>query len=90
MPYYQYSCPKCKTSFEVRQSFNDESMASCPKCKTESRRIFLPVPIIFKGSGFYVTDSKKPSEAQSLAKIPETTREVSVPKEPEAPKQATV
>jgi putative FmdB family regulatory protein len=88
MPIYQYTCPKCKANFDIRQSFDDDSMASCPKCKTESRRIFLPVPIIFKGSGFYVTDSKKPSEAQSLAKVPEITKEVTVPKEPEAPKQA--
>ena len=58
MPIYQYVCSKCNTNFELRQSFNDESVASCPKCKAKSQRMFVPVPIIFKGSGFYVTDDK--------------------------------
>ena len=89
MPLYQYNCPKCNATFEAKQSFTDGSMASCPKCKSEARRLFLPVPIIFKGSGFYVTDSKKPSEAQSLAKVPDTTKEITVPKESEPTKQAT-
>ena len=64
MPIYQYVCPKCNASFELRQSFNEASVASCPKCKCDARRLFMPVPIIFKGSGFYVTDSKSTSEAQ--------------------------
>ena len=89
MPLYQYICPKCNDNFEAKQSFNDDSMASCPKCKSKARRLFLPVPIIFKGSGFYVTDSKRPSEAQSLAKVPDTTKEITVPKEPQPTKQAT-
>ena len=58
MPIYEYECPKCSSRFEQRRSFTDESPAKCPKCKRESRRVFSPVPIIFKGSGFYVTDHK--------------------------------
>ena len=58
MPTYDYECPKCSTKFEQRQSFSDESKVKCPKCKTEAKRLFSPVPIIFKGSGFYVTDHK--------------------------------
>ena len=90
MPIYQYACTKCKANFELRQGFNDDSQVSCPKCKAEARRLFLPVPIIFKGSGFYVTDHKKPSGDQSLAKVPETTKDLSVPKDSEAKPPATV
>ena len=91
MPIYQYVCSKCNTKFELRQSFNDESVAACPKCKSESRRLFVPVPIIFKGSGFYVTDSKSTSPTQLPAKSAETEK-VTPPaaKEPESPKQAMV
>jgi putative FmdB family regulatory protein len=66
MPTYQYVCSKCNTNFELKQGFNDESVAYCPQCKAESRRLFNPVPIIFKGSGFYVTDSKSKSASKQL------------------------
>jgi len=87
MPIYQYVCSKCNENFELKQSFNDDGVASCPKCKSRARRLFLPVPIIFKGSGFYVTDSKKPSGEQSVSKVSEVTKELSVPKEPESKPQ---
>ena len=59
MPTYQYLCPKCNCEFELRQSFSDESIATCPKCQNGARRLFSPVPIIFKGPGFYSTDNRK-------------------------------
>jgi putative FmdB family regulatory protein len=74
MPIYQYVCPSCKCKFEVRQGFNDESKVSCPRCNTGARRIFLPVPIFFKGSGFYVTDSAKKSEIQDTPKEPKSEK----------------
>ena len=58
LPTYEYECPKCSSRFEQRRSFSEESKVTCPKCRREARRIFSPVPIIFKGSGFYVTDHK--------------------------------
>jgi putative FmdB family regulatory protein len=58
LPIYEYECPSCSCRFEQKRSFTDDSPAICPKCKKESRRVFSPVPIIFKGSGFYVTDHK--------------------------------
>ena len=58
MPIYQYACSKCDHSFELRQGFDDENVVACPKCKGKSKRRFMPVPIIFKGSGFYCTDFK--------------------------------
>lgn len=58
MPVYEYECLNCAERFEVRRGFDDSSSVSCPRCKCEARRIFSPVPIIFKGSGFYVTDNR--------------------------------
>ena len=57
MPIYEYLCPKCSLKFELKQTFTDESVAVCPGCQNGARRLFSPVPIIFKGSGFYVTDN---------------------------------
>jgi putative FmdB family regulatory protein len=58
LPIYEYECSECSTRFELRRSFNDESEVFCPDCKCVATRIFSPVPIIFKGSGFYVTDHR--------------------------------
>ena len=71
MPTYQYLCPKCNCEFELRQSFSDESMVTCPKCQNGARRLFSPVPIIFKGPGFYSTDNRKsePESASAESKV---------------------
>ena len=58
MPTYQYACSKCNAHFELKQGFHDEPEAACPKCHHKARRLFIPAPIIFKGSGFYVTDNR--------------------------------
>lgn len=64
MPIYEYECEKCSLHFELRRRFSDNGSGFCPKCGSEARRLFSPVPIIFKGPGFYVTDSrgKQPSD----------------------------
>lgn len=67
MPIYQYLCPKCSLQFELKQSFTDESTVTCPGCQNGARRLFSPVPIIFKGSGFYVTDTAKKNESSDIA-----------------------
>ena len=59
MPIYEYECKKCLSRFEVNRGFDEKGGDSCPKCGGEGRRIYLPTPIIFKGSGFYITDSRK-------------------------------
>ena len=59
MPVYEYKCNECSTQFELRRNFGDGSELSCPKCKGKTRRVFSVVPIIFRGSGFYTTDSRK-------------------------------
>lgn len=58
MPTYEYECEKCSLRFELKRRFSENGGASCPRCRGEARRLFSPVPIIFKGSGFYVTDNR--------------------------------
>ena len=59
MPRYDYRCTDCGHEFEVKQSFSDEPVAACPLCGVESRRVIHSVPVVFKGSGFYVNDYGK-------------------------------
>jgi len=71
MPIYEYECEKCMLRFELKRRFSEDGGSPCPQCGNEARRIFSPVPIVFKGSGFYVTDNRKNSdhgadEAKSL------------------------
>lgn len=65
MPTYEYECGQCSYRFDMRQGFDDEPQAMCPQCQGKARRIFHPAPIIYKGSGFYVTDSRKNSAPES-------------------------
>jgi putative FmdB family regulatory protein len=58
MPLYVYKCNDCENQFEVRQRFSDEPLTVCPKCEGQIRRVINPVGVVFKGSGFYVTDSR--------------------------------
>ncbi len=57
VPIYEYKCTRCSECFELKQSFSDKSTVLCHRCGAEARRVFIPVPIVFKGPGFYVTDS---------------------------------
>ncbi len=75
MPLYEYECGKCAHRFELRKSFSEGASAKCPKCNSDALRIFAPVPIVFKGSGFYVTDYRKDNGgglAEKTATKPET------------------
>jgi len=59
MPTYVYKCEVCEHTFEARQSFSDDPLTDCPSCATgEVRRVINNVGIVFKGSGFYITDSR--------------------------------
>lgn len=72
MPVYEYECEKCLCRFEIKRSFGEDDDAVCPHCKGRARRLFSPVPIIFKGSGFYVTDTRSKNPAAEDAKPAKT------------------
>ena len=58
MPLYEYQCQACGVRFERRQHMNDDSVKVCPECGGGVHRLIQPVGVIFKGSGFYVTDNR--------------------------------
>ena len=58
MPTYAYACTTCEHRFEVQQSFSDDALTECPECQGRLRKLFNSVGIVFKGSGFYRTDSR--------------------------------
>lgn len=58
MPTYQYACVDCDERLEVVQKFTDEPLRECPSCQGRLRKVFSPVGVVFKGSGFYRTDSR--------------------------------
>jgi len=58
MPLYEYACATCAHRFEIRQGIRDASLTTCPECGGAIRRVLFPVGIVFKGSGFYKTDSR--------------------------------
>ena len=63
MPTYQYACRDCDHSFEAAQSFSDDSLTVCPSCQGRLRKVFNAVGVVFKGSGFYRTDSRSDAKA---------------------------
>lgn len=63
MPTYQYACTECGHAFEQVQSFHDDALSSCPECQGRLRKLFNAVGVVFKGSGFYRTDSRSGSSA---------------------------
>jgi len=69
MPIYTYRCESCGVQFEEHQHFDDSTLTVCPECGEESlRKLYLPVGIVFKGSGFYSTDNRSPSGMSSSKK----------------------
>ena len=61
MPTYAYACTECDHRFEAVQSFSDDSLTVCPECEGRLRKVFNAVGIVFKGGGFYRTDSRSGS-----------------------------
>ena len=65
MPLYDYQCDRCGHRFEVRQGIKEDPLTTCPQCGATIRRVIHPVGIVFKGSGFYITDSRSQSSRSS-------------------------
>lgn len=87
MPTYQYRCTTCAHGFERFQRFSEAPLTECPVCGGTVRRVIHPVGVVFKGSGWYITDSRKPATtdgdgaAKSDAK-PETKPETKTETKP--------
>ena len=65
MPTYQYACTACGEQLEAVQSFSDPSLTECPACGGQLRKVFSAVGVVFKGSGFYKTDSRASGKSGS-------------------------
>lgn len=63
MPTYAYACRDCGHAFDIQQSFSDDSLTVCPECEGRLRKKFNSVGVVFKGSGFYRTDSRSASSS---------------------------
>ena len=63
MPTYAYTCTACGHALEVKQSFTDDALTTCPECSGQLRKVFSNVGVVFKGSGFYRTDSRSGAKA---------------------------
>ncbi|POH57612.1 FmdB family transcriptional regulator [Arthrobacter glacialis] len=73
MPTYAYACKDCGHAFDIQQSFTDDSLTVCPECRGNLRKKFNSVGVVFKGTGFYRTDSR--STSSSVAATASTSSE---------------
>ncbi len=65
LPIYEYQCERCAAVTDIKHGFKETMNEACPKCGGTLKRLFKPASIVFKGSGFYVNDSRKPAAAAS-------------------------
>jgi putative FmdB family regulatory protein len=79
MPTYQYACTSCGEDLEVVQKFTDDPLTVCPKCSGALRKVFTPVGVVFKGSGFYKTDSRTTSGSSAKPAETKTGEDTSTP-----------
>lgn len=77
MPTYGYRCEQCGQEFDVWQRMSDEAKADCPSCGGAGKRLFFPAGIVFKGGGFYKTDSRKGSSSDGSSSSPSTSTSTS-------------
>ena len=96
MPIYDYHCDHCGHSFSKVQSYKDQPLEKCPNCGKKPRRLISPSAVVFKGSGWYKTDSRAPEKSETKSETkseskpeakPETKSEPKAkPKEQSSPK----
>ncbi|MBM7842927.1 FmdB family zinc ribbon protein [Herpetosiphon giganteus] len=68
MPTYVYACQACGAQFEQFQRFSDEPLTICPRCQGTIKRVFQPVGVVFKGSGWYINDSRSGNNSSTSSK----------------------
>jgi putative FmdB family regulatory protein len=73
VPTYQYACTACDHAFEQFQSFSEDSLTVCPECQGRLRKVFNAVGVVFKGSGFYRTDSRSTTSSDTATKAEPST-----------------
>ncbi len=92
MPVYVYHCDECDFQFEQQQKFSDKPLKQCPQCgKNSLHKVYMPVGVIYKGSGFYSTDHRSSSRANlspASKKEEKTETKTPVKNESEKPKKA--
>jgi putative FmdB family regulatory protein len=89
MPTYTYACKQCDHRFDQRQSFSDAALTVCPKCAGNLRKVLNSVGVVFKGSGFYRTDSRSgPAPAAKAGAKPDTKSEVKAKAGADSPAKA--
>ncbi len=69
MPIYEYQCAKCSNLYEKREGFDAPAKQKCPSCGGKAQRVIQAAPIVFKGSGFYKTDSRKAPPSEATASV---------------------
>ncbi|MDV2476553.1 FmdB family zinc ribbon protein [Rhodococcus zopfii] len=86
MPTYSYACTACDNRFDIVQSFSDDSLTECPECTGKLRKLFNSVGVVFKGSGFYRTDSRggsstasEPAKSDSSSSSSSTSKSTAAP-----------
>lgn len=89
MPTYQYACTECGEPLEVVQKFSDDALTDCPACGGRLRKIFSPAAIVFRGSGFYRTDSRSGSGSKSTVSKDTTKSETNTETKTEAKKESS-
>ena len=82
MPTYGYQCEKCGHQFQVFQKMSDTPVSTCPECRGKVKRLLYPVGVVFKGSGWHITDYRKPEKS-------ETSGETAAPATSESAKNDT-
>jgi len=83
VPTYQYACTECGEPLEVVQKFSDDALTECPACGGRLRKVFSAAAIVFRGSGFYRTDSRSSSNGSSSTSSKETVKKDSETKKTE-------
>lgn len=89
MPTYQYRCTSCGKELEAVQKFSDPALTVCPECSGQLRKVFSAVGVVFKGSGFYSTDSRSSSSSTSLPAHTTKQESTATPATPAAPAKDT-